>query len=106
MRAIDADALTNKYGNWYVEEGPEEGFIGDLKHLIDAQPTIVPESHWIPCSDASKLPKDRTFWVTHTNGYESWVDELYWDMTEWSDRISDVVAYMPCNIPEPYREGE
>lgn len=42
MRLIDADELTNKYGNWYVEEGPEDGFIGDLKHLIDLQPTIAP----------------------------------------------------------------
>ena len=64
------------------------------------------DSHWIPCSDASTLPKDRAFWVTHMNGYEAWVGELYWDMTEWSDRISDVVAYMPCNIPEPYKENE
>lgn len=39
-RLIDADALINKYGNWYVEEGAEEGFIGDLKHLIDLQPTV------------------------------------------------------------------
>ena len=38
MRQIDADALTEKYGDWYVEEGSEEGFIGTVKQLIDAQP--------------------------------------------------------------------
>lgn len=43
MRQIDADALTEKYGDWYVEEGSEEGFIGTIKQLIDAQPTIKPE---------------------------------------------------------------
>ena len=50
MRMIDADALTEKCGDWYVEEGSEEGFIGTIKQLIDAQPTIKPErktGHWI-----------------------------------------------------------
>ena len=42
-RLIDADALINKYGDWYTEEGTEEGFIGSLKTLIDAQPTIDAE---------------------------------------------------------------
>ena len=42
-RMIDADALIAECGNWYVEEGTEEGFIGDLKNLIDLQPTIEPE---------------------------------------------------------------
>ena len=38
MRQIDADALTEKYGDWYVEEGSEEGCLGTVKKLIDAQP--------------------------------------------------------------------
>ena len=48
MRLIDADALTEKYGDWYVEEGPEDGFIGAIKQLIDTQPTIQPETN---CSE-------------------------------------------------------
>jgi hypothetical protein len=32
------------------------------------------------------------------------VDEVVWDMTEWSDDVSDVVAYMPYVEPEPYKE--
>lgn len=43
MRPIDADALIEKCGEWYVEEGSEEGFIGTIKQLIGAQPTIKPE---------------------------------------------------------------
>lgn len=43
MRAIDADALVAKYGNWYTEEGSEEGFIGTIKSLVDTMPTIEPE---------------------------------------------------------------
>lgn len=54
-RLIDADALTDKYGDWYTEEGTEEGFIGCLKQLIDEQPTIDAEPHWIPVSE--KLPE-------------------------------------------------
>ena len=40
MRLVDADALIRKYGNWYTEEGTEEGFIGSLKGLLDMMPTI------------------------------------------------------------------
>lgn len=42
MRLIDADALIEKCGEWYVEEGTEEGFIGTVKQLIDAQPERSP----------------------------------------------------------------
>lgn len=38
MRLIDADALTEKCGDWYVEEGTEEGFIGTLGQLLSVQP--------------------------------------------------------------------
>ena len=43
MRLIDADAFTEQYGNYYAEEGPEEGFIGTVGELIAKQPTIEPE---------------------------------------------------------------
>ena len=48
MRLIDADALIEKCGEWYVEEGPEEGFIGTVKMTVDEMPTIKPEPRWIP----------------------------------------------------------
>ena len=44
MRTIDADALIEKCGDWYVEEGTEIGFIGTLKSLINRQPTIQPDA--------------------------------------------------------------
>ena len=49
MRLIDADALIAKCGDWYTEEGPEEGFIGSIRQLIDEQPTIEErkKAHWI-----------------------------------------------------------
>ena len=33
MRAIDGDALIDKYGDWYTEEGTEEGYIGTIKGI-------------------------------------------------------------------------
>lgn len=62
MGLIDADALIEKYGDWYVEEGPEEGFIGTIKHLIDAQPTIKPErpkGKWIHQGKFSRVECDQ-----------------------------------------------
>ena len=38
---IDRDALIEKCGDWYTEEGAECGFIGSVKSLLDAQPTII-----------------------------------------------------------------
>ena len=43
MRAIDGDALIDKYGEWYTEEGTEEGYIGTIKGIVDGMPTIEPE---------------------------------------------------------------
>ena len=40
-KLIDADAMNEKYGDWYTEEGTEEGFIGALKYLIAEQPIII-----------------------------------------------------------------
>lgn len=48
-RAIDADALIDKYGDWYTEEGTEEGYIGTIKGIVDSMPTIEPEI--IRCKD-------------------------------------------------------
>lgn len=43
VRLIDANAFVEQYGNYYAEEGPEEGFIGTVGELIAKQPTIEPE---------------------------------------------------------------
>ena len=50
MRLIDADAFAAQYGDYYAEEGTEEGFIGTVGALIAEQPTIKPEERrgeWI-----------------------------------------------------------
>lgn len=40
-RLIDADAVIKKYGEWYTEEGSEEGFIGTIKDIINLVPTVI-----------------------------------------------------------------
>jgi len=43
VRLIDANAFAAQYGDYYAEEGPEEGFIGTVGELIAKQPTIEAE---------------------------------------------------------------
>ena len=43
MRLIDADALIAKYGDWYTEEGTEEGYIGTVRGIVDGMPAIESE---------------------------------------------------------------
>ena len=124
MRQIDADALTEKYGDWYVEEGSEEGFIGTIKQLIDAQPTIQSEQRWIPVTEA--LPEEETdVLVTRTflgckDGSHGWnnhippstyVEVAQYFNGEWTalsdeykiarNRHTNPIAWMP--LPEPYK---
>ena len=40
-KLIDEDALIAKCGDWYTEEGTEEGFIGTLEMLLKDAPTVV-----------------------------------------------------------------
>lgn len=62
MRMIDADAFTEKYGDYYAEEGPEWGFIGKVGQLISEQPTIeakpVRHGRWILCEDQHGVDND------------------------------------------------
>lgn len=59
---------------------------------------------WIPCSDPSDLPKGERLWITREIYGARIVYDVIWDMTEWSDSVSGVVAYMPYWEPEPYTE--
>ena len=74
MRLIDADALIEKCGDWYVEEGAESGFIGTLKNLLATMPTIQPEPQWIPCSE--KMPEEHE-WIGTKKFGTTISDEVY-----------------------------
>lgn len=49
LDCIDRQAAIDAYGDWYVEEGTEEGFIGTVKQLLEGLPSAQPEQRWIPC---------------------------------------------------------
>lgn len=56
MRAIDGDTLIEKYGDWYTEEGTEEGYIGTIKGIVNRMPTIEPErktGKWVRALDGN-----------------------------------------------------
>ena len=70
--------------------------------------TQQPKTRWIPINDPSELPKsgDVEYWITRKDQHGMvFVDSVYWDMTEWSDNIEGIIAYMiKDNEPEPYKE--
>ena len=100
MRLIDADELIAKCGDWYIEEGSEEGFIGTIKDLVEKMPTIITiEWRWIPCEE--KHP-DETDWYLVTLNDGRHATRWYSTIHDW-ERIGDnyVVAWLPN--PEPYK---
>ena len=110
MRLIDADEMIAKYGDWYTEEGPEDGFIGTLKGVVNMMPTIEPQ-RWIPVT--KELPKKKDeylvtyhpcYWdnveddvkevgIDSFRGKESWAKSKYQKVVAWAEK------------PEPW-EGE
>ncbi|MBQ5339550.1 MAG: DUF551 domain-containing protein [Oscillospiraceae bacterium] len=108
MRLIDADAFSEQYGNYYAEEGPEEGFIGTVGELIAKQPTIESEpvrhGRWIPCSE--RLPETDTTVICYMRSGQILVMELsdddgwYCGITRYNPRA--VTHWMP--LPEPPKE--
>ena len=79
-----------------------------MRKYLESLPPAQQEPQWIPCSDPSDLPKDERLWITReiSDGFFTLreVSDVIWDMTEWSDSVSNVVAYMPYWEPEPYTE--
>jgi hypothetical protein len=103
MRLIDADAMIEKCGDWYVEEGTESGFIGTLKNLLVTQPTITPEPHWIPVT--VRLPEvGESVLICDAYGdicigHRTMGGYYFPDFCD--DKIKDVRAW--CELPEPYK---
>ena len=70
MRCIDADALIDKYGEWYTEEGTEEGYIGTIKGIVDSMPTIERKTgKWIR-GDGEKLTGSQRCSICHKACYK------------------------------------
>lgn len=109
-RLIDADELKKCVLKWLPQDpcGREEkefpfetDICVSMLMEIDEQPTITPESHWIPVKE--RLPKESgSYQITTTHGkvaiYVFGADSIssheYWKRC--------VTAWIP--LPEPYKE--
>ena len=116
MRAIDADALKEDLTRFYDNEVT-------ARKLIDEQPTIQPEPHWIPVEQ--DLPKENYLddgyvepsqpVIVYMN-YHAYKISRYWGnrkskgtsdyvIPDWMDLEDydgdNVIAW--CNLPEPYK---
>ena len=91
MRLIDADALIDKYGDWYTEEGTEEGYIGTIKGIVDSMPTIEPE-------------RKKGKWLRYgEDGYPNNEDTVFWQcdqcLEQYTGRTKRIPNYCPnCGV--------
>lgn len=102
MTLIEVDKLLALFGDWRVEEGTAEGFVGTIKDLIETVPTIE-QPHWIPCSE--RLPEEQQevlITAFHDTVMIAWLEDEEWtnDAITFTDG-SKVNAWMP--LPECYR---
>ena len=86
-----------------------EHLIGEMRkqvvEIINLQP---PADQWIPCSE--RLPEEcDVYWTTvkPNCSYEPFVTTLayYPSIEEWEDGV-EVLAWMPAELPEPYKGVE
>jgi len=111
MRLIDADTLHIAI----IEKGQanERGkyIVGDIWELtgaeigevIDSQPTINPEQHWIPVTE--RLPDNsRNVLITSRGGVSmAWYNGSYFEKgaNTHHRKMQTVTAW--CELPEPYK---
>ena len=96
MRAIDADALKEDLTRFYDNEVT-------ARKLIDEQPTIQPEPHWIPVTE--RLPQaGESVMICDAYGdicigHRTRSGYYFPDFCD--DKIKDVRAW--AELPEPYK---
>ena len=83
--------------------------MGTLRNMLKDLPPVTPTQRWIPITNPYEdLPKSNRLWVTRketTLGKSYYdVDIVGYDMTDWDDDISSVIAYMEFAEPKPYEE--
>lgn len=104
MRLIDADAMMEKYNDWYTEDGEPDGVICTVGCLLRKEPTVE-MPRWISVQE--RLPETYVD-VLVCNGNEFITVALY-DGEEWMEVIdkfeillTSVTHWMP--LPEPPEE--
>ena len=101
MRAIDADAVPQEF--WEYEfDGKWRGCT--IKDLLDSQPTIQPEPHWIPVDLENNDPQLEEWVLVSSDGYvmqdcivERGGEKIWYH----GGNIQADDRYMP--LPEPYK---
>ena len=119
MRMINADALKlaiveegqrskrYKIGEFWELNGDE------IRQVIDAQPTIESEPHWILCNERLPDAEKKIYWVCTDSGYQCqcrWTNiNHFWTnlTTDWHWHIMDVPKYSKViawkSLPKPPR---
>lgn len=74
---INAEQFVTKYGNWYTEEGTENGFIGTVKDLVEQMPA-ADVVKVVRCKDCERNPKDTWFGCPMAHCSETQRPEMAW----------------------------
>ena len=120
-RLIDADALLKelrKSCEYHAENSRELSLLQRDIIIVQEQPTIDAESHWIPCSE--RLPEENGTYLVYAPDYrggssrgKEWHDGIMFAIFKagkWSiehgyySRPNCVIAWMP--LPKPYEVDE
>ena len=110
VRLINGDALrrkvkreSNPYGKPSIDFESGKRVI----ELIDSQPTIQPEPHWIPVTEDTPI-EDGDYWCTFGAETGWFVDWCSWYHGRWvvwlndiPNDVSNVIAW--CKPFEPYK---
>ena len=90
---ISRQAAIDAYGDWYVEEGTEEGFIGTVKQLLEGLPSVQ------PATNCSEIPNGSDGTISR----QAAIDAL---THEWDGMVTsafDVIKSLPSAQPEIIR---
>lgn len=121
---IDEKKLLNEMIDLLAKDCKNMELRRKIVGLIDTQPTVQPQTGWIPCSE--RLPKEEGWYQCSCYSPERWneglVRDLYWEPTsqQFVDNIRYstngfddikkyywtewVIAWQP--LPQPYKESE
>ena len=110
MRAIDADTLITQIVTTTEEAFMNASWKQGMTYalgLVETQPTIQPEPHWIPVTQDTPT-EDDDYWCTfgaETGWFVDWCSWYQGRWVVWTDdtvsEVSNVIAW--CKPIEPYK---
>ena len=110
MRAIDADTLITQIVTTTEEAFMNASWKQGMTYalgLVETQPTIQPEPHWIPVEQDTPT-EDDDYWCTfgaETGWFVDWCSWYQGRWVVWTDdtvsEVSNVIAW--CKPMEPYK---